>query len=98
MHCHREAEIRRKAVSNILPCVSIIFRPIEPPMVLQKQALRALLMADDFVDALAKLRIALGHERDADAAVARLPASARILRSVNAGGGDADVHSPRLGG
>src|SRR5258706_10885697 len=81
VHLHREAEIRRNAVGDILPGVTPVVAPIEPPVILEEKPLRSRRVVHDFVNTLAELRIPvlLGHELRADPGVSGAPALATIV-------------------
>src|SRR4051812_29854179 len=53
-------------------------------------------MLDDFVDALTELRVFVRKKLGANSDIARPPALATIVRSVDAAGGHRDQHSSRI--
>src|SRR5207247_5187622 len=60
-------------VRDVLPRIARIVAAVEPPMVLQEEALGARGMERDLVDTLAELRVLVGQEIGAHSLVRRAP-------------------------
>src|SRR5580704_13442898 len=84
MHHHGEAKIRRDTARDVLPRISRVVGAVEPPVVLQKQTLRARFVQDNLVNALAKLGILFRHEHHANSSIPRLPGGSPVFGPVNA--------------
>src|SRR5207245_7021796 len=92
MHDHGEAEIGGHAVGNVCPVGGTIVGTIKAPVILQEETIGLSGVHDDLVHALAKLRIFFGHMHDADTVIPCVPVFAGIIGSINARGGNGDVH------
>src|SRR5262249_43808513 len=92
-----KAKIRRDAVGDIFPILTVIVGAVESPVILQVETLGASRVHGNFVNALSEFGIFVGHEHGADAAVLRGPGLAAVCGAVNAAGGNGDVHALIVG-
>src|SRR5215472_11550355 len=72
----------------------MVIRTVQPPVILKKEPLGASRMQRDLVHTLAELGIFVRRERYADAAVLCGPGRAAVVGSINAAGGNSDIHAP----
>ena|SRR6266851_4425926 len=97
MNGHSEPEVGRDTFGDVVPGITSIVRPIQSPVVLKKDRFWPRRMADDLVNALPKLRIAIGSKVGAHSLVTRLPGVASVIGPIDAGRGDGDMNSAWIG-
>ena len=89
---HRETEVRRHAMGDVLPSLAVVVGAVQAPMVLQEEPFRARGVHGDLMDALAELGILLRRMHDADTSIARLPRVPAVFGGVDTSSRNGHIH------
>jgi len=93
MYHHRKTKIGRDSIGDVLPVLTMIIRPVQAPMVLEKKTFGTSRMHYDLVYTLSELWVFVGHEHCPYPAILRGPCTAAVVGAIHAARGDCHVHA-----